>query len=135
MPYLTARRAIVPAALAAVLLTGCGTSSNILTVQSNYTYPNGDYEMLGRAYAEQKHTSVFSAKVMDREAFLSLQQQALATKPGADFLVDYLISTEVTQLPVLTLATFKLEGTAVRFRELGRQNYRDAPSAPAPRSR
>lgn len=129
------RRAAVPLLLAGLLLAGCTTSSNILTVQSKYAYPNGDYEMLGRASAEAKHTRFLSAPVMDREAFLQLEQQALASKPGADLLVDYLVSSDVTQLPLLSLATFRLEGTAVRFRELGGQSYRDAPATPASRGR
>jgi hypothetical protein len=121
----------IPALIGTMLLGGCTTSANYLTVQSKYSYPNGDYEFVGRAAAEKKYTRVLSTPVMGQEEFLQLEQEALASQPGADFLVDYLITSDVTTLSPLpvTLATFRLEGTAVRFRELGQQQFRGVPSA------
>jgi hypothetical protein len=49
-------------------------------------------------------------------------------------MADYLISSRVVMipalfLPIVTFTTFRLEGTAVEFRELGQQQYKNDPSA------
>jgi hypothetical protein len=120
------------------MLAGCTTSANLLSQQTKFAYPSGDYSSLGRVSAEKKYTRLFSAPEMGQEEFQELQQQALAAKLGADMLVDYLVSSDVTQvpfqfLPIVTFTTFRLEGTAMHFIELGRQQFRD--SAVPPRSR
>jgi hypothetical protein len=132
------RSALRFAVLTAVpMLVGCTTSANLLSQQTKFAYPSGDYGSLGRVSAEKKYTRFFSAPEMGQEEFQELQQQALASKPGADMLVDYLVSSDVTQvpfqfLPIVTFTTFRVEGTAMHFVELGRQQFRD-PAAP-PRS-
>ncbi|MGD0108462.1 MAG: hypothetical protein ABSC06_31145, partial [Rhodopila sp.] len=57
--------------------------------------------------------------------FLDLQQQALSSQPGADFVVNYVISSSVTQVPPIPVSwtTFCLEGTAIKFLEVGGQKY------------
>jgi hypothetical protein len=116
---------------AVLVLTGCTTSANLLSQQSKLAYPNGDYEFLGRVSAEKKYTRLFAAPEMGQEEFQELQRQALASKPGADMMVDYLVSSDVTQvpfqiLPIITFTTFRVEGTAIHFIELGRQQFRDS---------
>lgn len=111
-------------------LVGCSMNTSLLSTQANFAYPNGDYEYLGRSVAEKKYVRLFSAPVMNRETFLDLQQQALASQSGADMMVDYAISTNVVAfpylyLPVVSLTTFHLEGTALRLREVGRQQFQD----------
>lgn len=118
-------------------LAGCTTSGNLLSQQSRFAYPNGDYQALGRVSATRKYTRLFTAPEMGAVEFQDLERQALATKPGADLLVDYLVQSDVTQiplqiLPIVTFTTFRVEGTAVHFTELGRQQFRDAPAAPQP---
>jgi hypothetical protein len=142
LPEATPARPIIAAMLGAALLAGCTTSSNLLSQQSRFAYSNGDYVPLGRVSAERKYTKVFTSPVMGREEFLELESQALATKPGADLMVDYLVSSDVTQvplpfLPIVTFTTFRVEGTALRFTELGRQQFRDSqpPAAASPRVR
>jgi hypothetical protein len=120
-----------------LLIAGCSTSSNILAVQEKYTYPNGDYAPLGHISAETKYTKLLVAPVMGREEFLNLEQKALASRPGADLIVDYLVSSNVlivpaAFLPIVTFTTFRLEGTAAQFRELGQQRYRDGNAVPGP---
>jgi len=124
----------VPALVGASLLGGCTTSSNLLAVQAKYTYPGGDYEPRGYAVGEVKYTRFFSAPVMDREVFLSLQQKALDSRPDSDLLVNYLVSSNVVMvpfnfLPVVSFTTFRVEGTAIKFRSLGVQQFRDTPAA------
>jgi len=122
------------------LLAGCTTSSNMLSPQTKFAYANGDYTPIGHASAERKYTRFFSAPEMGREEFLELERQALASKPGADLLVDYLVSSDVTQvpfsiLPIVTFTTFRVEGTAMRFTQLGNQQFRAAPASPPARAR
>jgi hypothetical protein len=141
-PRATSARPVIAALFGAALLTGCTTSSNLLSQQSRFAYSNGNYVPLGRVSAERKYTKVFTSPVMGREEFLELESQALATKPSADLMVDYLVSSDVTQiplpfLPIVTFTTFRVEGTALRFTELGRQQFREsqAPAAASPRVR
>jgi hypothetical protein len=104
----------------------CSSTSNDLNVQSKFAYPNGDYTFLGHVTAEKKvFSSSFNAPVMSREVFLDLQKQALAQQPGADFIVNYVVSSTTTQVPPLPIewSTFKLEGTALKVVEVGRQKY------------
>jgi hypothetical protein len=126
----------IPSLLGILALAGCTTSASVLTVQSRFAYPNGDYASLGQAVAERSYVRVLFAPVMDREIFVELEQQALATRPGADLMVDYMVASDVFAmpavfLPLVTYTTFRLEGTAIRFRELGRQEL-GAGALPAP---
>lgn len=121
----------------AAMLAGCTTSANVLSQQSRFAYPNGNFAPQGYAAAERKYTRFFTAPEMGPLEFQELEREALATKPGADLLVDYLVESKVTQvpfqfLPIVTFTTFRVEGTAMRFTELGRQQFRDAPAGPAP---
>jgi hypothetical protein len=118
------------------VLTGCSMNTSLLSIQDKFTYPNGDYESLGRATAKRSYTRLFSAPVMTREVFRDLEQQALASQSGADVMVDYVISSNVIAipylyLPAISITTFELEGTALRFRELGGQQFRNPPPAGA----
>jgi hypothetical protein len=117
------------------MLAGCTTSANLLSQQSKFAYPSGDYSFLGRVSAEKKSTRLFMAPEMGQEEFQELQRQALASKAGADMMVDYLVSSDVTQvpfqiLPIVTFTTFRVEGTAIHFIELGRQQFRDSTVPP-----
>jgi hypothetical protein len=123
------------AVITGLMVAGCTTSSNVLSQQSKFVYANGDYALQGRASAERKYIRLFSAPEMGQAEFRDLERQALASKPGTDILVDYLVSSDVTQVPfqffpIVTFTTFRVEGTAVRFVELGRQQFRDATPAP-----
>jgi hypothetical protein len=109
-------------------LLGCTNTADHLSIQSKFAYPNGDYSSLGHVGAEKRYMTLsFSAPEMNREIFPDLQQRALATKPGADFVVDYFISSTVTSIPPIPVSwtTFRLDGTAIKLTELGEQQYRN----------
>ncbi|HEY0183409.1 MAG TPA: hypothetical protein VGC09_11430 [Rhodopila sp.] len=115
--------------LTALLATSCTSASSDLDIQSKFAYPNGDYTMLGTVSAQKTYTTTsFSGPVMTREVFLDLQQAALAKQPGADFVVNYVVSSTVTQVPPIPVAwtTFRLEGTALKVVEVGGQKYSDS---------
>jgi hypothetical protein len=112
--------------LCTLVVVSCTSASNDLDLQSKFSYPNGDYTSLGHVSAEKKYvTASFGAPEMTREVFLDLQQQALSSQPGADFVVNYVISSSVTQVPPIPVSwtTFCLEGTAIKFLEVGGQKY------------
>jgi hypothetical protein len=111
-----------------LMTSSCTSTSNELDIQSKFAYPNGDYTSLGHVSAEKKYfSSSFTAPVMTREVFLDLQQQALAKQPGADFLVNYVVSSSVVQVSPIPVqwTTFRLEGTALKVVEVGGQKYSD----------
>lgn len=58
-------------AVAAAILTvcGCTTTSNTRTLQSKFSYPNGDYTPLGSVSAEKSRTTFWNAAVMDKATF------------------------------------------------------------------
>lgn len=112
-----------------LMASSCTNASNDLDIQSKFAYPNGDYTSLGHVSAEKKYFSTsFTAPVMTRQVFLDLQQQALAQQPGAEFVVNYVVSSSVVQVPLIPAqwTTFRLEGTALKVVEVGKQTYSDA---------
>ncbi len=122
------------ALLCLLATSSCNTATSDLDIQSKFSYPNGDYSSLGHVSAENKYfTTSFTAPVMTREVFLDLQQKALAQEPGADFVVNYVITSSVTQVPPIPVSwtTFKLEGTAIKVVEVGGQRYNGS-SIPSP---
>jgi hypothetical protein len=116
--------------LAGIALSACTTTAADLTVQSKFAYPNGDYTYLGHIQAEKKYmTTSFTAPEMTRDVFLDLQKQALAQQSGADMVVNYAISSSITTVPPIpvTWTTFRLDGTAIKVLNVGKQDYNNGP--------
>jgi hypothetical protein len=114
--------------LGVIAVSGCTTKSDDLVVQSKFAYSNGDYTYMGHVEATKKYTtSSFNVPEMTAEVFHQLEQQALTHQSGADFIVNYLISSSVTSVPLIPISwtTFRLDGTAVKGLKVGQQNYSD----------
>jgi len=119
--------------VALLLVAGCSSGTNDLVIQSKFAYPNGDYADLGPTFAEKSVTSFMSPPQMDKALFGELHNEALNKKNGADQLVDYVISNNVTSFGVVPVyqSTFRLEGTAIKFVNAKPQNYVDG-KTPSP---
>lgn len=122
-------RALIYSILSAslFLVSGCSSGTNDLVIQSKFAYPNGDYNDLGPTFAEKSVTSFLSPPPMDKALFSELNNEALNKKPGADQLVDYVISNNVTSFGIVPVyqSTFRLEGTAIKIVNLKPQTYKD----------
>jgi hypothetical protein len=126
------RQLILAITLGALSLAGCSATSDTLQIQSDFSYPNGDYASLGHAHAEQNTTRLFfDAPVMTKEVYVQLKNDAL-TKTGGDDLIDYLISTETTNYILITTTRFSLDGTAIKVTRVGGQIYNKGQAIPSP---
>jgi hypothetical protein len=118
-------RRYIGIAIAITAIGGCAQTSSYRQLQSKFSFPNGDYVPLGNVSAEVSRTTFWNAPLMDKASFDELTQAALRQK-GGDILVDYVITADVTRVPLLPVAftTFKIDGTAVRQVVIGRQELR-----------
>lgn len=92
--------------LALAFLTGCSSIQfGDIGVNSHYIYPNSTIKKLGEVKAEYSRFSYLIPPSIDLEDGLSLYDQALSKKPGADLLIDYRIDGTVrfSMFPFLVL--------------------------------
>jgi len=121
----------IAALLGAILISACTTKASDLVTQDRFAFPQGDYEHRGHVFSERKYTKFLTAPEFTREVFLDLQQDALSRQPDADIIVNYLISSSVFQPPLVPfyMATFRLEGDAMKLVESGGQIYHNSPNS------
>lgn len=104
-----------------LLNTGCTVGmDNRFSPASHFIHPNSNVKILGPVTVEQTGgMSLFvPPPIRTSTDDDKLYQAALKQQPGADVIVDYVVSTRVTMIPIpyLTLftTTHKLEGFAAK---------------------
>lgn len=107
--------------LLAFTLTGCTVGmENRFSPASHFVHPNSNVKILGPVTVEKSGgMSLFvpppTRTSADDE---KLYQEALNQQPGADVIVDFVVSTKVTLIPLAYFAiykvTHKLEGFAAK---------------------
>lgn len=118
----TIARAVTWGVLAAALggaLAGCTVGSSVaLKPQSHFSYPNSNVTPIGRVRGEATTQSIFAPNFMDADVELEAIQAALKEK-GGDVLIDYVLSTKTTMIPLFILnvfvTTYTVEGTAAKM--------------------
>jgi hypothetical protein len=135
MGRLKSKFLLVPALLSTALVGGCSVKTDDLAIQSKFTYPNGEYTSLGHVKSEKSSVSFVTGPEFNREVFQELHQKALESQPNADAIVNYVLASEVTLIPMLPISftTFYLEGTAIKLLEVkDRPSRTNVPTAPSP---
>lgn len=107
---------------------GCTAGSGFsLRPQSHFDYPNSNVVPLGRVQAEVSKTSLFFPQVLDADLQEEVIHKALKQK-GGDILLDYVLKTEITMVPLVFLnfftTTYKVDGTAARMKIGKREGLR-----------
>ncbi len=103
------------------IASGCwGGSSSTRVLQDKFAFPNSDLTPLGHVSAEVSHTTFLVPPDLNKEAYDELSQEALKQK-GGDTLTDSVVTSDTTCVLLICSATFKVDGTAVKVVQLGRQ--------------
>lgn len=107
--------------IAVLTLCGCTITNSTRVVQNKFAFPNSDLTPLGAVSAEESHTS-FLPPTLDKDVYDEMTQSALKQK-GGDTLTDYVLTSSSTYpiLPIIWFTTFKIDGTAVKVTQIGRQ--------------
>ena len=114
--------------LMAAISAGCTIKFSELRPNSHFAYPNSNVEPLGAVSAETSRTTVFVASTITKEMMDEVITKALKQK-GADMLLNYKLTTEVTMYPLVVLpisiftTTLRLEGTAAK-QTIGKQELK-----------
>ncbi len=103
----------VIAGASVLLLAGCTTSFGAYGIQSRYIEPNSNVRPTGPAYAEMSHTTFIIAPTISREDLIQTYEEAVASVPGSDALIDYIVDYDITTFLGFTTVKLKLSGTAV----------------------
>ena len=105
--------------ISVLLSWGCSVQTGVrLMPQSHFDYPNSNVTPLGRVEASVSTTSIFVPTLMDGDTMEEVIQTALKQK-GGDILIDYLMTIDVTMIPIPILTiyttTYKVDGTAAKM--------------------
>jgi hypothetical protein len=110
-------------------IAGCGmqTEMGTLTTHSNFVYPNSNVRVLGPAYAEVTKTSRQGMPILEYADLKKAYNQALASQPGANLLINYSQDTRITinSIPFFSKSTvtYELRGDAAKM-VVGEQTLR-----------
>jgi hypothetical protein len=101
---------------------GCSVGSGAwLRPQSHFDFPNSNVIPLGKAQGQASTSSIFIPTIFDADVQEAAIQDALRKK-GGDILIDYVMSYEVTAIPLIFLTVYetkiKVDGTACKM-EIG----------------
>lgn len=111
---------IVISVLSLCAITGCSINAGHFDSQSHFSYPNSNVTPLGQVKSTLTRWSFFVPPVEADDA-LTLVNEAIAKKPGADMMINYVLDTTTMILPLFFYkADMVVEGTAAKM-EIGEQ--------------
>ena len=111
-------------------MTACTVAGGTrISPESHFVYPNSNVKTLGpvRASLQSPPTFFIPPATRTAETDQKLYRQALRQHQGADLIVDYVVSTEITMIPLPGIQVYitkhELEGTAAKM-VVGKQHLR-----------
>ncbi len=127
----TSKQLLALGALLAFLpLTACTVAGGTrIAPESHFVYPNSNVQTLGPVNVTLQTPPTFFVPPASRSAETdqALYRKALRQHQGADLIVDYVVSTEITMVPLpgiqVYLTKHELEGTAAKM-VVGKQHLR-----------
>ena len=122
---------IAIASLAVVLPSlGCAVGGGTrFSPESHFVFPNSNVKALGpvRVKVKSPPTLFVPPPVRTAETDKQLYDMAMRQQQGADLLIDYVVTTKITLLPIpyvsVYLTEHELEGTAAKM-VIGKQRLR-----------
>jgi hypothetical protein len=105
--------------------SACTYTTGSTDTEVYFTYPNSNVEPLGKVKASVSKGGFFSVDLTE-EDLIELLDEALAQQQGADNIINYTLTTELTNfvfVPYFTVET-TIEGQAVKM-EVGEKNVQD----------
>jgi hypothetical protein len=111
--------------LLAVSATSIGCTVNLggYGTNSHFAYPNSNVTPMGQVKASSSKISFFISPSFADEEIITLTQDAIAQKPGADLLLNFSLDTKLTSFVFVTKADITIEGTAAKL-EVGTQELK-----------
>jgi hypothetical protein len=110
-----------------LVFTGCTyTYVEALNPQSHFEYPNSNVRPLGNVSGEASLTTFFTPPLPSGAVQKEAIENALSKKPGADLMVNYISSVEITSwpFPPVFKLTYHVDGTAAEM-QIGVQKLDD----------
>ena len=103
------------------IIAACGSiNAGHFNSESHFSYTNSNITPLGHVKSTLTRWSFLSLPVEGDDA-LTLVNEAIAQKPGADLMINYVLDTKITMLPLYIFkADMVVEGTAAKM-EIGEQ--------------
>lgn len=102
------------------IITGCSIKAGGFNSETHFSFPNSNVTPLGQVKSTLSRWSFFASPVEGDDA-LNLVNEAIAQKPGADLMLNYILDTKITIFPPLIYKTeMVVEGTAAKM-EIGEQ--------------
>ncbi len=102
------------------MTAGCGSKLGSFDSESHFSFPNSNVTPLGQVKSSLSRWSFFVFPVEGDDA-LNLVNEAMAQKPGADLMINYVLDTKMVMFPPLFYkADMTVEGTAAKM-EIGEQ--------------
>ena len=118
---------LTTAILTSLIMSGCSTKvgfSGSNTISTNFVYPNSNVVPLGEVSAETSKTTWFLPPTLTYEDVVELREQALSQQAGATNIINPMVDTKFTVIPIPILNIFTMtttiKGTAVKA-EVGKQ--------------
>ncbi|KOR30861.1 hypothetical protein TI05_13320 [Achromatium sp. WMS3] len=97
-----------------------------LRPQSHFDYPNSNVYPMGKTTGEASETSIMMPMVSSALQKAAIRN-ALSKKPGANILINYVETKDITTLPLLFVTiytlTVRVEGTAAKM-DIGTQGLK-----------
>lgn len=116
--------------LALLAPIGCAVGGGTrIAPESHFVFPNSNVKALGPVSAtyQSPMTLFIPPPIRTAEIDQTLYQTALAKMQDADLVIDYVVTTEITLLPIPYLSVYltkhRLEGTAAKM-TVGKQRLR-----------
>ncbi len=115
---------VITILLLSLLMSAC-TQSYItgLKPQSHFDYPNSNVYPMGKTMGKASTTSFYGIPMVSSAMQKAAIRNALSKKPGANVLINYVETKEITPIGPITILTVRVEGTAAKM-EIGTQNLK-----------